>query len=184
MREQMTIRDWVKGLGLACAGNANVRDCQAKAAAYAPMLAREFKAEAFTVDSLTAVSRGCTFFPSFGELCGLLSAWWDENRPYVPTVLRLEGPKPDIPKPRDPPTEAEMQYVGGIVRAFVAERRHYQPSRDLTPEVKPLPLSPGRLLAEYEKLAKQGDKGAQQRVAMLRQQLANKPQEDTKHAAP
>lgn len=171
MRELMSIRDWVKALGLLCAGNASTKDCQAKASAYAPMLAREFKPAAFTTESLTAVARDCAFFPSFGELCRALSAWWDENRPYVPTVALLTGPRPDIPTPRDPPTEAELAAIDGIMRAFRMEHPTSCPSRDRPPEVAPKQLSTGVLMATYERLAAQGDKAARLRVEMLHRQL-------------
>jgi hypothetical protein len=173
MREVMTVRDWLKGLGLLTAGNASAKDCQAKASAYGPMLAREFRPEAFTPASLAAVARACKFFPSFGEICNALAAWWEDNRPFEPTVPLLTGPKPDIPKPRDPATEAERAYVGGIVRAFAAERRHYQPSRDLPQAgIQPKPVSAGVLLTSYEKLAAEGDKAAKLRLEMLRRSIA------------
>lgn len=175
MREVLTIRDWLKALGVLCAGNSSVKDAQAKLAAYAPMLAREFKPEAFTPDSLAAVARGCTFFPSFGELCATLAAWWEDNRPYQPTVPLLTGPKPDIPKPRDPPTEAEIAYVGAIVRAFTAERHAYhasQPPPQTRPATQPKPVEQAALLAAYEQLAAAGHAGAKLRMEMLRRQQA------------
>jgi hypothetical protein len=173
MRDQLTVRDWLKALGTLCAGSLSTRDAQAKLAAYVPMLAHEFRPEAFTPASLTAVARACKFFPSFGELCDALKAWWEDNRPFEPTVPLLTGPKPDIPKPRAPATEAERAYVGGIVRAFAAERRHYQPSRDLPQAgIQPKPVSAGVLLASYEKLAAEGDKAAKLRLEMLRRSIA------------
>jgi hypothetical protein len=171
----MTVRDWLKGLGLLTAGHANVKETQARASAYASLLSREFKPGAFTTDSLTAVARDCTFFPSFGELCKALSAWWEDNRPYEPTVPLLTGPKPNIPKPRDPPTEAELAAISGIVRAWQMERPIYLRSGQLPAEEvrpRPLALSPERLLATYERLAAQGDTAAALRVAMLRKSLA------------
>jgi hypothetical protein len=81
------VRDWLKSLGLLCAGTGSVKDAQAKAAAYVPMLAREFRTEAFTVASLAAVARACKFFPSFGELTTALSAWWEDNAPTANVPL-------------------------------------------------------------------------------------------------
>lgn len=173
---EAAIRDWLKGLGMLCAGQMSVRDAQAKAAAYAPMLAHEFKREVFTPASLTAVARICKFFPSFGELCDALSAWWDVNRPYEPTVPLLTGPKPDIPKPRDPPTEAELAAISGITAALKANYGYHRsrpwPYRE-QPSSRPQVLSPERMLAAYERLAAAGYPAAAIRVAMLRRAITN-----------
>jgi len=185
MHEQLTIRDWLKALGTLCAGTMSARDAQAKLAAYVPLLAHEFPAAAFTAASLTAVGRTCKWFPSFGEVTAALSAWWEDNQPFVPTVALLTGPKPDIPKPRAPATEAELAAVSGITAALKANYGYHRSRQwSFSPESNPAPsqvLSPERLLATYERLAKEGDAAAALRVAMLRRQIAEHATEEANH---
>ena len=179
MHEQLTIRDWLKALGTLCAGTMSARDAQAKLAAYVPLLAHEFPAAAFTAASLTAVGRTCKWFPSFGEVTAALSAWWEDNQPYVPTVALLTGPKPDIPKPRAPATEAELAAVGEIMRNFRMQTG-YARSRTLEPGIttpQPKPLSDGALLAQWEAMGPAGTI----RVAMLRRQIAEHATEESPH---
>jgi hypothetical protein len=180
MHELLAVRDWLKALGTLCAGSMSTRDAQAKLATYVPMLAHEFPNAAFTAASLAAVGRACKFFPSFGELATALSAWWEDNRPYEPTPLRLTGPavgidRVDIPKPRDPPTEAELAAVDEIMRQWRMQIG-YGKSRPLESEAAPESklLPPAALLATYERLAAEGDTAAAIRVALLRRKIAER----------
>lgn len=93
-RERTDAATWLRALGTLCSGTMSVKESQAKMAAYVPMLAREFSAEAFTMDSLAAVARACESFPSFGKLSGALSAWWQDNAPTANVPL-ISGPAHD-----------------------------------------------------------------------------------------
>lgn len=85
------IAEWLAALGTLTAAGMTAKDAQAKVAAYAPMLRQKYPPGAFTMDSLEAVAAGLKFFPSYGELCEGLTAYWRENRPKH-TGPALEGP--------------------------------------------------------------------------------------------
>lgn len=74
--------DWLTDLGkLVAPGNASVREASGQ---YLPLLIGEFDSRDFNADSRAFVARHCKFWPSYGELCELLSKW----------------PKPVPPPPR------------------------------------------------------------------------------------
>ena len=81
MADQAVTRDWLKALGTLVAGSLPANESRAKLNLLAPMLAEEFPAGAFTPPSLAAVARQCKFFPSYAEICEVLSPWWKEHRP-------------------------------------------------------------------------------------------------------
>lgn len=158
------VRNWVKALGGLCAGALPQREAEAKATAYAPLLAAEFGAECFTPASLASVARACKFFPSFGEVAAALSAWWQEHR--APDLAKIAGPEPadhyeryDLPKPRTPPTEAELAAVGEMVAAFrmeVAARHVSAAINAAKPARQPRALTDAELLAVWQKAAPNG----------------------------
>lgn len=161
---EKAVRQWLASLGVLVAGTSSRQEAEARLAAYAPLLIREFPPQAFTADSLTAVARACKFFPSFGELCTHLGDWWKANRPTVRAL-----PPPDLPPKREPPTEAEMAAVRAQVEACLAA---IAPSAQPPPPApKQLCLSDEALLAAYERLAAQGNTAALSRVGILRDRL-------------
>ena len=85
------IADWLAALGTLTAAGMTAKDAQAKIAAYSPMLRGKYPPSAFTMDSLEAVAAGLKFFPSYGELCDRLTAYWRENRPKAAGPA-IEGP--------------------------------------------------------------------------------------------
>lgn len=94
-REETDVRNWVKALGGLCAGNLSLKEAEARMTAYAPMLAREFRSEAFCVASLAFVARTYSrHSPTFGEIANALSAWWEDNAPTANVPL-ITGPKQD-----------------------------------------------------------------------------------------
>lgn len=178
-----TVREWLKALGVLCAGNLSQEEAELKLSAYAPLLAREFGPECFTPGSLTSVARATKFFPSFGEVCNALTAWWQENS--AARMVRLSGPErlamAGIPERPGEPSPDALQAVKSVVRAFVAERTFNQPSgTNGKPPVEARTLSDGRLLAEYERLAREGDNRASLRAQMIRKRLAQRPLEVVK----
>jgi hypothetical protein len=111
--------------------------------------------------------------PTFGELELVLARWWHANRPdkpaaieYVPSVYRV-----DIPKPRDPPTDSEIEHVGDIVHRFKWELETASATREAAEPPRSrraaAVLSDERLLAIYEQ---EGEAGAL-RAAALRRKL-------------
>lgn len=85
------IAEWLAALGTLSAAGMTAKDAQAKIAAYSPMLRGKYAPGAFTMDSLEAVASGLKFFPSYGELCDRLTAYWRENRP-TPAGPAIAGP--------------------------------------------------------------------------------------------
>jgi len=86
MADQTVVRDWLKALGTLVAGSLPPNEVRAKLALLAPMLADEFPVAAFCPVSLAAVARQCKFFPSYAEICEVLSPWWRENRPPLTAI--------------------------------------------------------------------------------------------------
>lgn len=67
---------WLEALGTLTAPSMPVDDARTRCRAYAGMLRGKFAASAFTRESLEAVAAGCKWFPAYGELCDLLTAFW------------------------------------------------------------------------------------------------------------
>lgn len=77
----MNLSEWLIALGNLCAGQMPAIDAQTKLRAYAPMLQSRYEAAAFCPRSLEAVASQSKFWPSYGELCDRLDAWWAANKP-------------------------------------------------------------------------------------------------------
>ena len=88
----MPAAEWLAALGALTATNMPIAEGRARVAAYRAALASEFDPGAFCAASLRAVARGCKFFPSFGEVCEALSAWWRDHRATVERLTALPGP--------------------------------------------------------------------------------------------
>lgn len=75
------------------------------------------------------------------------------------------------------PADAAKEHVASIVSAFISERSFNDPGRvEERQQTKPLLLSQGALLAEYDRLASEGGPFATAsaaRAAMLRKQIAD-----------
>src|SRR5206468_3466246 len=72
---------------LCCSGGSEM-EARGKIAAYVPLLCNAFPDDAFSDKSLGAVASDCKFFPSYGELYGLLGTWWRNQIP----INALTGP--------------------------------------------------------------------------------------------
>jgi hypothetical protein len=102
--DQRAVRGWLKQLGALTAAAIDGDEAEVRLRVLAPALAEEFPTAAFTPDSARAVARGCAKgFPTFGEACDALSAWWRDNRDRV---TRLAIASDD---PFDDATSAEDQ---------------------------------------------------------------------------
>lgn len=169
------VRNWLKSLGALCAGNLPQAEIEARVSAYAPLLAAEFDAGCFTVSSLAAVARQCKFFPTFGEVCTALAAWWKANRPVTTRLIAGPDSRYNIPERRDEPTEHEVEAVHEVVGAWRMEVARNTVGRALAATIqlpKPKPLNPAVLLAVWEKAAADKVPGAEARVATLRKEHA------------
>lgn len=77
-----TVGHWLTDLSTLTAGDTSLADLRAKVAATTGVLADAFPdPRCFTRDSLIAISRQNTFFPSFGVLHRQLGDYWERNRP-------------------------------------------------------------------------------------------------------
>lgn len=107
----MTLSEWLVALGNLCAGSMPAQDAQIKTRAYAPLLQSRYEPAAFCAKSLEAVAAQSKFWPSYGELCDRLDAWWGANQPQ-----RLA-----IPHPRAL-TEQQAAHVACCDRALAEGR--------------------------------------------------------------
>jgi hypothetical protein len=141
------VREWLVSLGVLSAVSISRQEADIKLAAFVPMLMREFPDAAFTPDSLAAVARQCKYFPTYGELCGLLSEWWRDNRPRPVAIAPPPPPsEPEREPKRPPPTPEEVARVHAVVTRLTAE--WLAPPLYQTP-LAPRVLSPAQLIEAY-----------------------------------
>jgi hypothetical protein len=79
---------WLADLANVTAGAAMLSDIKPRIGGLASLLAENYPADAFCRASLEHAARECKFFPSYAELCDILSPWWKEHRP---TPLAIAG---------------------------------------------------------------------------------------------
>ena len=82
---------WLNDLANLTAGPTPLADSKPKIATMAAALAEDFPAAAFTRQSLVVVARAAKFFPSYSEICAILSPWWKERRPK-PIAIASDQP--------------------------------------------------------------------------------------------
>ena len=75
------VTSWLNDLNDLTAGSAPLADSKRKITALASALFDEFPPGAFSRQSLLVVSRAYKFFPSYAEICEVLSPWWKDHRP-------------------------------------------------------------------------------------------------------
>lgn len=135
------VRDWLKALGSLSAGSLPGAEVDAKLGTYAPLLVQDFPPSAFCPASLAAVARQCKFFPSYAEICDLLSPWWRAYREQLDYVAIPDRSDP-LAYERDhhAASQASWQHATAAdIRAKVDDvRRTHQP----------LQLALGQLLAK------------------------------------
>jgi hypothetical protein len=86
------IGPWLRRLGMLTASpKVSVDEVRAALALYEDMLRGKYPASAFTQQSLQAVAAGSKFFPTYGELCDRLSAFW--TKPTTPPKPAIAGAK-------------------------------------------------------------------------------------------
>lgn len=131
MTEQERLRavvGWLSDLANITAGNAPLADSKAKIGTMASLLVTGFPADAFCRASLDFVAQECRFFPPYADVNKHLGNWCRSHRPQpaivAPPADHYE--RYNIPKPRDPPTEAEMEYVAEVVRKLKMETGYRQ----------------------------------------------------------
>jgi hypothetical protein len=122
------VRQWCQSLGVLSAVRISDADAEMKLATYAPLLAREFTAEAFNADSLAHVAAASIKgFPTYGELVAALRQWWRDNRP---APLALPAPEPPPLLTRDPPTPEIVEAVRRAASEAIAALRASSIARD------------------------------------------------------
>jgi hypothetical protein len=118
-------------------------------ALYATMLAEDIDVGAFTMRSLGSVAGECKFWPAYGELKPLLSAWWRDHRP-LPTMICAPTPVASAPQGRPERTAEEIEYVTSRVKMAIGAMRGHRTAVDAavtTSPPKPARLSPEQLAA-------------------------------------
>jgi hypothetical protein len=132
-----TITQWLRSLGVLCAGTMTAEDAKMRCAAYADLVSAEFPVTAFTRKSLEHVASKCKFFPSYGELVQHLGEIWREN---LPAHVRLGGSLdvPSLAAPKYEPSEDEVADVRAKVDAFKAEMA-----------AKPSPIGEAKIKPRY-----------------------------------
>lgn len=152
MTDRDLITKWLINLGNLCVPQAGATAVGERVRAYVPLLADQFGRSAFCHASLEAVARQCEFFPAYGRLATLLSAWWREHRPPLP-ALRFDPPPPP---PREPPTPEERAAVAAALASLRAEMAARYPSHRPAPSPGRA-VSPRDLAAAYRQQIAAGD---------------------------
>lgn len=106
------------------------------------------------------------FLPSPAEVAEWIAPALRDERESRDRHARLSGPS-DLPAERPAPTPEEIAAVQAKARALVAELTHRSPETK-SPPPRALPLSPGALLASYERAAAAGNAAAAFRARQLR----------------
>ena len=98
------VHGWLAALSTLVAGRMSVEEIRLRLSSYVPLLAEEFPDERyFTSRSLRHVARHSKWFPSYGELCDLLTAAWKDSIPPTPAITT-------IARPRDYPIEPAPEW--------------------------------------------------------------------------
>jgi hypothetical protein len=82
----LSIRGWLKMLGLLTAGAMSLDEAEIRMTALARALATEFEDWAFSEASVIAVAGECKHFPTFGEIVALLREWCRDHRPRLTAI--------------------------------------------------------------------------------------------------
>jgi hypothetical protein len=136
------VRDWLKALGSLTAGSLPGAEVDAKLGTYAPLLAQDFPPSAFCPASLAAVARQCKFFPSYAEICDLLSPWWRAYREQLDHIAISDHSGNTLSRERDHHAASQaswQQATASDIRAKVADVRRTN---------QPMQLALGQLLAK------------------------------------
>jgi hypothetical protein len=73
--DRLSPRQWLSSLGVLVAGSMPIADAKERIGTYCPLLEGEFSPEVFNRRSLAFVAQRQKFFPSFHEVCTLLTEW-------------------------------------------------------------------------------------------------------------
>lgn len=128
----------------------------------------DLPAAAFTADTRRKLATG--FFPSHEDIREAVEPIADQWRRKRDALKGLRVAEAPTSKGWQPPTDEERATVRAKVEALKAElaaKAAVRAPRD----IKPRPLHPTHLLAEYEALAAAGNEAAAIRVAQLREAL-------------
>ena len=91
------IVEWLRSLGVLCAGSMSADEARTRCGAYADMIQTEFPVAAFNRATLQAVAARAKFFPAYGELVAALREVWRDLTPQrtaLPPPAREDGLPP------------------------------------------------------------------------------------------
>jgi hypothetical protein len=153
---QEIILEWLGSLAVLVQGSTVDAD---RLRVFVPFLLKLVPVEAYSAASVQAIARTCRFgMPSYSELADGLEKWWREHRPDKPVAIPYVRPeyRVNIPTNRAPPTEAEIEYVGGVVAALkwdletAAQQRELARPAAVKPKRQAYLVPDEKLLAIYE----------------------------------
>jgi hypothetical protein len=155
-------------LGMLCPSNMSEDEALSRIEEYTPLLCREYSDDLFrSEDCMAYVAKRCKFFPGYGELCGHLADWIRDFQP-----IRLALPAPPIER-RVPATAEEIAVIAALTRQAVQVCADAAPPPVERMPAKAVHLSDGQLLAQYERLAKEGNTASAVRAQTLRAKMAD-----------
>ena len=126
------VSSWLNDLNELTAGSKPLADSKPKIASLAAALGEEFPPGAFTRQSLLVVARANKFFPSYAEICELLSPWWKDHRP---TPIAIETDQSSSVKQREIERKNREEWQG-ITAAQI--RGHIRDMEGAPPAWRPI----------------------------------------------
>ena len=124
-RDQLhAVSSWLNDLANLTAGPTPLADSKPKIATLAAALGEEFPSAAFNRNSLLAVARACKFFPSYSEICEVLSPWWKDHRPTPIAITKAHRSDADQQLERDREVTESFPNTAAEVRAKIRETRN------------------------------------------------------------
>jgi hypothetical protein len=122
------VSSWLNDLNELTAGSKPLADSKPKIASLAAALGEEFPPGAFTRQSLLVVARANKFFPSYAEICELLSPWWKDRRP---TPIAIETDQSSSVKQRELERRNREEWEGvtaAQVRGHIRDLASFSPT--------------------------------------------------------
>jgi hypothetical protein len=160
---------WLRPIAASVRNTPTPADVKGRAAALAFVM-RGIPPSALTPDKARDLCRKAEFFPSVAEVEAVFAADWREQARSRaigggPVPLGLAAPQAPPPVPMD-------QRAASVQAAAIVAAELRAGSAATRPAPTAAPLSPARLLAQYEALAAQGNAAASTRAAALRRAMA------------
>jgi hypothetical protein len=124
-----TVTSWLNDLNDLTAGARPLADSKRKIAALASALFDDFPPAAFTRQSLLVVSRAYKFFPSYAEICEVLSPWWKDHRPAPVAIAAPDQSASAQQRERDRENRESWEGITAAqVRAHIRDLADFAPT--------------------------------------------------------